>query len=127
MTDIDSAIREALSAEDAQFLEAHGGEPPIHRQVLETLTGRFAPLNVGGWIAGFALAAVGAVCIWRFLGAADLRDMLLWGGGALTAMLALVMIKIWFWMEMQKNVIVREVKRLELQVARLAARGTAPA
>jgi hypothetical protein len=31
------------------------------------------------------------------------------------------MIKVWFWMEIQKNAIVREIKRVELQVANLAA------
>jgi hypothetical protein len=28
---------------------------------------------------------------------------------------------VWFWLELQKNAIMREVKRLELQVASLAA------
>jgi len=32
------------------------------------------------------------------------------------------MLKMYFWMEINKNVMLREVKRLELQVARLAAR-----
>lgn len=127
MTDIDEAIRQSLSAEDVRYLEAHGGAQPLLRQVLATLNGSFAPLNAGGWIAGFALFLVGAFCVWRFLNVADLRDMLLWGGGAMAAMLGLVLIKVWFWMEMQKNAIVREVKRLELQLARLAARaGGAP-
>jgi hypothetical protein len=31
------------------------------------------------------------------------------------------MIKLWFFMEMQKNSIIREIKRLELKVASLAA------
>jgi len=30
--------------------------------------------------------------------------------------------KTWWWMEVNKNAITREVKRLELQIARLAAR-----
>ncbi|CAN5702480.1 hypothetical protein BH11PSE1_BH11PSE1_15220 [soil metagenome] len=127
MTDIDEAIRQSLSAEDVRFLEAHGGEQPLLRQVLQTLTGSFAPLNAGGWIAGFALFAVGAFCVWRFLNVTELRDLLLWGGGAMATMLGLTLIKVWFWMEMQKNAIVREVKRLELQLARLAGKpGGAP-
>ena len=31
-------------------------------------------------------------------------------------------LKVWWWMEMQKNSIIREVKRVELQVASLASR-----
>jgi len=30
------------------------------------------------------------------------------------------MLKLWFWMQMDKNTVIREVKRLELQVATLA-------
>jgi len=32
------------------------------------------------------------------------------------------MLKMWFWMQMDKYVVLREVKRLELQVARLSSR-----
>ena len=32
------------------------------------------------------------------------------------------MIKAWFWMQIHRNRVLREIKRLELQVARLAER-----
>jgi hypothetical protein len=32
------------------------------------------------------------------------------------------MMKIWYWLELNKNAVTREIKRLELQVARLSAR-----
>jgi hypothetical protein len=31
------------------------------------------------------------------------------------------LVKVWFWLELQKNAIVREVKRLEVQVASISA------
>jgi hypothetical protein len=37
-------------------------------------------------------------------------------------MVGVAMLKMYFWMEMNKNVTLREMKRLELQVARLASR-----
>ena len=44
------------------------------------------------------------------------------GGAASSfAFAGITLIKIWFWLEFHKHVIVREVKRLELQVASLAA------
>ena len=51
---------------------------------------------------------------------------LLWSAGALLTMLAVAMLKMYFWMEMNRNATLREVKRLELQVARLAANRTGP-
>ena len=35
---------------------------------------------------------------------------------------AVAMLKLWYFMEMNKNAVTREVKRLELQIARLAKR-----
>lgn len=47
--------------------------------------------------------------------------MLMWGAGTALAISGLTMIKVWFWMEIQKNAIVREIKRVELQLGKLAA------
>ncbi|HRD29092.1 MAG TPA: hypothetical protein PLO65_12395 [Caulobacter sp.] len=124
MTQIDDAIRQALSAEDARALEAFSGEQPMLFQALATLgAGPNRLINIGGWIGGFALFAVGLFFATRFYAAADPREMALWGAATVMAFVGLGLIKIWFWMEIHKNQIIREVKRLELQVARLAARG----
>jgi len=118
MTNIDDAIRQSLSAEDAKLLEAYGGEEPIHRQVLGALNGRFGLLNAGGSVFGLIAFIFAIWAGWRMVEATAIRDMLLWGGGAGLAFLMVAMIKLWFLMEMQKNAIIREVKRLELQIAR---------
>lgn len=122
MSELDDAIRHALSAEDAKILEGFGADQAIHRQLLETLQGKFRVFNMVGWFVGFALFAVFCLCAWRFLTTAEVRDMLMWGGGAALACAGLGLVKLWFWLEIQKNAVVREVKRLELQVARLSAR-----
>ena len=67
------------------------------------------------------LFGVGCVLAWQFVQAQELRDMLRWGAASALAFGGVTLIKIWFWLELQKNDIVHEVKRLELQVASLAA------
>jgi len=57
----------------------------------------------------------------RFAQSADPVDMLRQGAAATLAFVGVAMVKVWFWLELQKNAIVREVKRLEVQVASLAA------
>lgn len=121
MSKLDDAIRQTLSAEDAALLEGLGADQPLHDQLMQTFQGKLAWMNIVGWIAGFAVAAVLAYCGWQFVNAPDVREMLLWGGGAALACAGLVLIKIWFWLELQKNSVVREIKRLELQVARLTS------
>jgi hypothetical protein len=58
----------------------------------------------------------------QIMGTDDVRTTVLWTAAAIVSALFVAMLKMHFWMEMNKNVVLREVKRLELQVARLAAR-----
>ena len=52
----------------------------------------------------------------------DVAGMLKWGGATGLTALSLIATKLWFWSELRTNAVIREIKRLELQVARLAAR-----
>ena len=122
MNDIDDAIRRTLSAQDAKILERLDTDPALHRQVLEMFSGSTRWINAAGWVAGLALFAVGAYFWWRFAYAEEVRHMMLWAASAGICFLGLALVKIWFWLELQKNAVVREIKRLELQVAALAAR-----
>jgi hypothetical protein len=122
MTNLDQAIRQALSAEDAEFLARFEKEAPLHEQVLGTFGGRWGALNILGALLTFVFFGAFVYCVWNLIETTDLRETVLWSVGALWTALAVGMLKMWFWMEMQKNAILREVKRLELQVARLAAR-----
>lgn len=122
MTNLDQAIREALSAEDAEFLAKFESENPV-REALGTFNGKWGAMNLFAAIVTFAMFGLFCWCVWQFFHASETRDLIFWAAGSLWAALAVAMLKMYFWMEMNKNVVLREVKRLELQVARLAARG----
>lgn len=47
-------------------------------------------------------------------------NQIAWSVCFLFSNMAVAMMKLWFWMQMDKNVVIREMKRLELQVATLA-------
>lgn len=121
MSNLDQAIRQALSAEDAAFLARFENETPFG-EVLGTFRGPWGALNVFAAIITFALFGAFVWCVWNAFGVEDVREVVLWCAGALLAMLGVAMLKIYFWMDMHKNMILREVKRLELQIARLSAR-----
>ena len=120
MNDLDRALRQSLSAEDAKLLDRLSADEALHRQVLATFEGRLRWFNALGWIAGVVLFGVASVMAWRFVYAPDLADMLRWGAASALAFAGIALIKVWFWLELQKNAVVRELKRLELQVASLA-------
>ena len=121
MNDVDRAIRQSLSAEDAELFDRLSLDQSLRQQVLATFEGQQRWMNVAGWIAGFLLFGGASVMAWWFVEAANLQDTLRWGAGSALAFAGLALVKVWFWMEMQKNSILREVKRVELQVASLAA------
>jgi hypothetical protein len=126
MNDVDRAIRQSLSTEDAALLDRLGADQSLHRQVLATFEGRLRWFNVMGWIAGIVLFGAACALTWQFVQAEELRDMLRWGAASALTFAGIALIKVWFWMELQKNDIVREVKRLEVQVASLAAQHRRP-
>ena len=122
MTDLDRAIRQALSAEDAEFLAKFESESPLHAQLLGTFTGRYRWLNVFALVLTLVFVVACFYCGWQLFNAVETRDLILWASGLMVTALFVAMLKMWFWMELHKNHVLRELKRLELQVARLAAR-----
>jgi hypothetical protein len=121
MTHVDDAIRRALSPEDLKAYDALSRDQNPLQQALAAFQTQNRLLTVAGWFAGFGLFAVGVYGFWRFALTPDIRQMLIWGAVGGMAMMGLGLVKLWFWMEMQKNTVVREVKRLELQVSALLA------
>ena len=119
MTHVDDAIRRALSPEDLRALDDLSREEPIITQAMRAFEGQQRWVGVVGWLGGFLLFGAACFLVYRFVTADDLRTMILWGAAAAVAVFGTGMIKLWFFMEMQKNSIVREVKRLELQIAGL--------
>jgi len=121
MTTVDEAIRRALSPADVRDYEALSREiSPVGEAI-----GMFRTARRGyTWavaVVGAAFVVITGFAVWRLLHATEVREMLGWSLLATFLMLSLSLVKLWFWLEMQRNAVVREVKRLELQIASLVA------
>ena len=122
MTEFDKQVRDALDADDEAFLRDLDAERGLFAQMGDTMKG---PL--GGWatltffmtlpMAGFLFFAV-----WQMFTAADTRALMLWAVGAVFAMMALGFTKQWFFERMNFIALLRELKRLELRIARIEDR-----
>lgn len=122
MNELDKKIQEALRKEDAELFEDFGREPSTYEMVMETFRGRYrwmAMVAVFYCIVFIALFIFAGI---KFLHAETTRDMLMWSALCIACWFAVFMIKVWYWMELNKNSLTREIKRLELQIARLAGR-----
>lgn len=119
MTDIDNEIRKALEEEDREWFDKLS-EPALPVQVIESFKTRSRWFILWAIMAGLFMMGVCVYSGYRLYRAEEPQALVHWAVIFLGAFLALGAIKIWYWMELQKNTIVRELKRLELQVARLS-------
>jgi hypothetical protein len=115
MNHTDDVIRRALAADEVPRTE----ELPITEQILETFRGRNRWIAMYVWIYTMVFAALTAYSIYRFANAADEMQTFSWGIGFVFFGLLVAMGKIWYWMELNKNSVTRELKRVELQLAEL--------
>ena len=61
-------------------------------------------------------------CLVQFFGTDITNELIQWGIGIVVSLLGVSMLKIFAWMQMDKKALIREFKRLELQVASLSGR-----
>jgi hypothetical protein len=116
---IDELIKQALSEEESEILERLGEEQSIFEQLLTNFQGKMKWMSM--YIAFMILVffIISIYCLIEFLNAEDLRMMMLWGAGMGASFLTVGMLKMWQWMQMDKNTLMREIKRLEIHIAAL--------
>jgi hypothetical protein len=115
---IDEVIKQALSDEESEFLERLG-EQSLMEEGLGLLKGRRGWISI--WI-GFVILIVfvGSIyCLMQFFDASEVKELMVWGGGFFLGIFMVTALKIWAWMQMDRNAIIREIKRLEVQLTAL--------
>ncbi len=122
MNELDRKIRETLRKEDAEIFDYLGGEPSVFEMLMETCRGRYRWLNILGAFWTLVFLVLGIVAAVKFFDAETTRDIVMWAATCIICVSAVSMLKIWYFLEMNKNAVTREIKRLELQIARLAGR-----
>jgi len=115
---IDKIIREALTEEQTKFYDELE-----EQNVFEMLGGVFQGKNK--WIiylmnimtlvffVGFVYSLI------QFFDTEITNELIKWGVGIGASLLSISLMKLFVWMQMDKNAILRELKRLELQLSLL--------
>lgn len=112
MNDIDQKIQAALRRDTAG--DSLGADPSLAEEVLIAFRGRHRWMAAMLIVINVVVLAGLVLAVVRFLGSSDVTMQLRWGGVALVLLLMVTMLKIWFWLEMHTNRVLREVKRVEL-------------
>lgn len=118
---IDELIKETLSQEEAKFYDELDEQNLIGKmgEVYKSKVGWLAIVMNVVYLGIFVLFIY---CVVRFFGTTETNDLITWASAGFLCMIFMGMLKLYFWMQMDKNDILRELKRLELQVATLSGK-----
>lgn len=119
MNELDSKIRQALSDEDQDIFEREQGVIELVIETFKSQTRWLTMLSIVGGVVVMIFAAIMAV---QFFEADTTRDQTMYATLFIAAFFSIGIMKVWFWMQMDRVSQLREIKRLELQIARLAQR-----
>lgn len=122
MTAIDDRLSAALDADDEAFLRELDKERGMFAQFGDTLNGPLAGWTKLAFAMTFPLAIAMFICAWKMFTVDDLRVQMLWTTGAIVSSIGVAMLKQWFFERMNLLTTLRELKRIELRIARIEDR-----
>ncbi len=121
MEEIDRLIKETLTEEEARFYDELD-----EQNVFEMLLGMFKTKNRWFIVIVNIIHLVSLVlfvyCIVQFFEAEATKEVIKWASAGFICLMLGGMLKLFGWMQMDKNALMREIKRLELQVSSLAGK-----
>ena len=119
--DIDQLIKDTLTQEEAKFYD-----DLEEQNLLQMIFGIFKGKN--SWIV-YMMSIVQVIffglfiyCAIQFFEVEAINDLIKWGILGSVALMGSCMLKLFSWMQMDKKAIIREIKRLELQVSSLSGK-----
>lgn len=114
--EIDEMIKTVLSKEEAEFYDN------LHEQnLLEMVGGLFKGklrwVHIMNMVITSVFVATAVYCLINFMRVESTNELIRWGVGLIACMMTTSMLKLWNWNQMDKNAILREIKRLQLLIA----------
>lgn len=121
MEEIDQLIKDTLSKEEAAFYDSLE-EQNVFASIFDLFKGKNAWFMILANILTVVFFGCFIYCVMQFFKATGDDALIKWGLGSIICLFGVSMLKIYAWMQMNKNALLREMKRLELQVVSLRGR-----
>ncbi len=118
---IDDLIRKSLSEEEAKFY-SELDEPSIWESFTSIFKGRNRWITYYSMLIVIGLTIFSVYALLQFLNVETIPEMIKWGAAMLASFISVGFLKIYYWMQMDKNVMMKEIKRLGLQLSLLLSR-----
>jgi hypothetical protein len=119
MTDLNDRLKEVLKSEDQALISELEHESGLFELLGDTFKSRMRPWVLYMLFWSLVLTGVGVWCLVKVIYANDIDSQLNWSLGLVACLIAVAAMKVWFWLEMHKHAVVREIKRSELRLTLL--------
>jgi hypothetical protein len=123
-SDIDRFILEALKAEGLKEFDL-SGEPGLPDMITQIFRGRMWWVGTYMMANMLACTILAIICGVQFFRTDVIPHMLRWGAGFLFCANVAMGSKLWYWMQVERNSMIREIKRVELMIAHIASKNEA--
>ncbi|WP_353778407.1 DUF6768 family protein [Winogradskyella sp. 3972H.M.0a.05] len=121
MEDIDKLIKETLTEEETKFYDELDEQNMF--QMLEGLfQGKLKWLIIMINVVMVFMFAFFVYCAIQFFNTEDVKELIKWSVLGFFCLTSIGMLKLFAWMQMDKNAILREIKRIEIQVSSLSGK-----
>ena len=117
--EFDALIQEALTKEEAKYFEEMA-EQNVPQMILGLFKGKNSWLNIVIVIVNLVVLAISIYTLIEMLNATEINDKIEWMFYTLICFLMMLLFKLWSWNQLDKNALMREIKRLEYQVSLLS-------
>jgi len=114
--EIDQIIKESLTQEEAKFYDELE-EQNLLNQLGDLFKTKMGWLIVIMNIVILVMLVLSIYCVIQFFSTDITNELILWIGAFFLCWSSVAMIKLFVWLQMDKNALLRELKRLELQIA----------
>lgn len=120
MSDFDTRLKTLLSEEDEAFITDTIDEAGYYKTAFSSLQGKGSGLRIGVWIGVFVACAILFFCLWQIFHVDSVREQIIYASVAVMANSAQIAFKMWFNMQLNRRLIIQEIKRLQLALSRAA-------
>jgi hypothetical protein len=121
MSELERQIGKVLEANGSDDYDP-GREETFRQMLADSFKGRTRWMVIYAWAWGIAVTGVMVFAAIRFFTTESEWEWIFHATLFLLAAVMLALIKLWYWMLINRNSITREIKRLELRIAALADR-----
>ncbi len=109
MTYTDQDLKDVFDAERDETLRA---------EVVQSFRGKQRWMVLLVWVQTLVFFLVSVWAAVQFFGTDETRDQILFATLFLWSSLAVALMKMWYWSRLDRNALQRDIRRLELQVAK---------